>query len=91
MACPETRVDLGIIQMEVEGENDKPTGRYRSQRPDSSFKPAGAWPDHWKDPVHEDDGHSIDSIESLVGDRGEKSYSTTACAPCTPRMELIRY
>ena len=67
MACSKTRVNLGIIQMEVEGENDKPTGRYRSKGSNGSFKPAGAWPEHWKDPVHEEDGHSIDS---LVGDRG---------------------
>ena len=46
MACSKTRVDLGIIQVEVEGENDKPTGRYRSKRSNGSFKPAGAWPEH---------------------------------------------
>ena len=74
MACSKTRVDLGIIQMEVEGEDDKPTGRYRSTRSNGSFKPAGSWPEHWKDPVHEEDGHSIDS---LFGDRGEKCYYTT--------------
>ena len=67
MFCSQTKVDLNVIQMEVEGENDKPTGRFRRQRLSDSYKPAGKWPEHWKGPVHEEDGHSIDS---LVGDRG---------------------
>ena len=73
MAGSKTRVDLGVTQMEVEGEDEKPTGRFRSKRSNGSFKPAGKWPEHWKDPVHDEDGHSIDS---LAGDRGEKSYFT---------------
>jgi hypothetical protein len=67
MACSKTTVDLGVMQMEVEGEDEKPTGRFRSKRSNDRYKPAGKWPEHWKDPVHEEDGHSIDS---LVGDCG---------------------
>ena len=48
MACSKTKVDLGVIQMEVEGEDEKPTGRFRSKRSNGSFKPAGKWPEHWK-------------------------------------------
>ena len=70
MACSKTKVDLGVIQMEAEGEDEKPAGRVRSKRLNDSYKPAGKWPEHWKDRVHEEDGHSIDS---LVSDRGEKS------------------
>ena len=57
--------------MEVEGE--RPTGRFRRKRLDDSHRPAGKWPEHWIDPVHEEDGHSIDSLD---GDGGEKAYCT---------------
>ena len=31
--------------------------------------PAGAWPDHWLDPIHEYDGHDVDgSCESRAGE-----------------------
>ena len=46
MACSKTKVHLGVLQMEVEGEDDKPTGRYRTKRSNGSFKPAGKWPEH---------------------------------------------
>ena len=52
---------------EVEGEDEKPKGRFRSKRSNDSYKPAVKWSENWKDPVPEEDGHSIDS---LVGDRG---------------------
>ena len=51
--------------MQVEG--GKPTGRFRRKRLNESHKPAGKWLEHREDPVHEEDGHNIDS---LVGDRG---------------------
>jgi hypothetical protein len=53
--------------MEVEGENDAPTGRFRRKRLNDSHEPAGKWPEHWIDPVHEADGHDIDS---RVDERG---------------------
>ena len=68
MACSQTKVDFNVIQMEVEGENA--TGRFRRKRLNDSHKLAGNWLEHWKDPVHEEDGHNI---YSLVGDRGEKT------------------
>ena len=70
MASSQTKVDLSVIQREVEWENEKPTGRFRRKRLNDSYKPAGKLPEHWKDPVHEEDGHDIDS---LGGDRRENS------------------
>ena len=32
MACSQTKVVHNVIQMEVEGENEKPTGRFRRKR-----------------------------------------------------------
>ena len=82
-ACVQTEFDLSTIQMEVEGEENVPTGRFRRKRLNPSNKPAGNWPDHWIDSIHEAAGHSIDS---LAADRGEKSYSTTASALCTRKQ-----
>ena len=44
--------------MEVDGE-EQPTGRFRKNRPAGTSKPAGNWPGHWADPIHEFDGHGI--------------------------------
>ena len=52
-ACLETKFDLNAVQMEVEGEDEKPTGRFRSKRSNDALKPAGNLPTHWIDPVHE--------------------------------------
>ena len=49
---------LDGIQMEVDGE-ERPTGKFRRKRPAGTSKPAGTWPAHWVDPVHEFDGHGI--------------------------------
>ena len=65
VACAHNGFDLNVVQMEVEGE--RPTGRFRRKRLNDSRKPAGKRPEHWIDLVHEQYGHSIDS---LVGDRG---------------------
>ena len=68
-ACIQPKVDLGIIQMEVEGENNKPTGRFRKLRPNETMKPQGTWPKHWVDPVHESEGHDIDGLaECRIGE-----------------------
>ena len=67
LACTHNGFDLNLIQMEVEGENGAPTGRFRWKRLNDSHKPAGKWPEHWIDPVHEADGHDIDS---RVDERG---------------------
>ena len=42
-----------VAQMEVEEE--KPTGRFRRKRSNGSYKPAGKWPEHWKDQVNEEE------------------------------------
>ena len=67
LACAHNGFYLNVIQMEVEGGNRIPTGRSRRKLLNDSHKPVGKWPEHWIDPVHEADGHSIDS---LVDDRG---------------------
>ena len=73
LASAHNEFDLSVIQMEVEGENRIPTGRFRRKRLNDSHKPAGKWPEHCIDPVHEANGHSIDS---LVDDRGENACCT---------------
>ena len=47
--------------MEVDGK-EQPTGRFRKKRPAGISKPAGSWPEHWVDPIHEFDGHGV-SVE----------------------------
>jgi hypothetical protein len=54
--------DLNVIQMEVEGEQQVPTGRFRRKRLNRAVSPPGNWPEHWKDTVHEEDGHSIEGL-----------------------------
>ena len=58
--------DLNVIQMKVKVEN-RPTGRFRRKRLNVSHKPAGKWPEHWVHPVHEEDGHSFDSLVNDLG------------------------
>ena len=58
-ACFQSEFDLNLIQMEVEGEHNTPTGRFRRKQLNPTNKPIGSWPEHWVDEVHEDDGHSI--------------------------------
>ena len=56
------------VQVEVD-DNNALTGRYRRSRKNGVTKPAGAWPDHWLDPIHEYDGHDVDgSCESRAGE-----------------------
>ena len=62
--------DLNMIQMEVEGEENIPTGRFRRKRLNPTSKSIGNWPDHWDDNVHEDDGHNIG--EEACSRGGEK-------------------
>ena len=61
-ACAKSRINLDVIQMEVEseGETQKPTGRFRRKRMNETTSPAGTWPKHWIDPVHESEGHDVD-------------------------------
>ena len=66
-ALPATPVKLDCAQTKFEGE--RPTGRFRRKRLNDSHKPTGTWPEHWIHPIHEEDGHSIDSF---VGDHGEQ-------------------
>ena len=40
-ACLRPEFDLDIFQMEVEGEENNPTGRFRRKRPNPISKPAG--------------------------------------------------
>ena len=53
--------DMSGIQMEVDGK-EQPTGRFRKKRPAGISKPAGRWPEHWVDPIHEFNGHG-ESVE----------------------------
>ena len=46
------------MQMEVGGE-DHPTGWFRRKRLNPISKPAGQWPEHLVDSVHEAEGHCI--------------------------------
>ena len=50
--------DLRGISMEVDGK-EQPTGRFRKRRPAGISKPAGSWPEHWVDPIHDFDGHGV--------------------------------
>ena len=59
--------DLNVIQMEVGGEQQMPTGRFRRKRLNTAVSPPGNLPKHWKDTIHEADGHSIDGLPE---DRG---------------------
>ena len=52
-------IDLQSIEMEVEGEQNIPTGRFRRKRLNPTTKPLGQWPEHWIDSVHENDGHQM--------------------------------
>ena len=69
LACAHNGFDLNVVQIKAEGE--RPTGRFRRKRLNDSHKPAGKWLEHWIDPVHEEDGHSIDSLESVSGCGGK--------------------
>ena len=62
-----TVVDLQSIQMEVEGEQNIPTGRFRRKRLNPTTRPSGQWPDHWIDSVHEADGHYMNDCAGLRG------------------------
>ena len=66
LACAYNGFEFNMIQMDVEGENSTPTGGFMRKRLNDSHKPVGKWPEYWIDPVHEADGHSINS---LVDDR----------------------
>ena len=50
--------NLDNIQMEVDGEG-RHTGKFRRARPAGTTKPAGDWPSHWSDMIHEFDGHGV--------------------------------
>ena len=51
---------LDNIQVEVDGEG-KHTGKFRMSRPAGTTKPAGNWPSHWSDMIHEFDGHDMNA------------------------------
>ena len=56
-----SRVDLGGIQVEVNG-GGKTTGRVRfKKKPGEVYRPVGSWPGRWGDFTHECDGHSVDA------------------------------
>ena len=76
LACAQTKFNLNVIQMEVEGE--RPTGRFRRKRLNDSHKPTGKWPEHWIYQVREEDVHSIDS---LVDDRGGEGLLHNGMSP----------
>ena len=56
-----SKVDLGVIQVEVDGGGNT-TGRVRfKKRPGEVCRPVGLWPGHWGDFTHESEGHSLDA------------------------------
>ena len=73
-ACVQTKFDLNVVQMEVEGEDSVvPTGRFRRKRLNDHYAPTGDWPEHWIDTIHEADGHYVDARGDDRG--GEKLLS----------------
>ena len=82
-ACISSDFDFDVVQMEVEGEENTPTGKFRRKRLNPIVKPAGNWPDHWIDTVHETDGHAIDEpshdrgVRRVIGHRYEFSVRSS--------------
>ena len=64
--------------MEVEGEQQMPTGRFRRKRLNPAVRPPGQWPKHWMDTIHEADGHGMDGSPEDRG--GEQILENGMCA-----------
>ena len=66
--------------MEVDGEG-RHTGTFRRVRPAGTTKPAGDWPSHWSDMIHEFDGHGVNvmgddrSGEDILADQLSALYA----------------
>ena len=64
---------LIVIQMEVDREESKPTGRFRRKRFNPIFKPVGQWPEHWHGLIAYTKPTDITSIKDRKTE-GEKCF-----------------